>query len=67
MDSLPMKVVEGKGNYRRSSYPDGSKTQQFDMEDYLKLQRDEDLLFERFRQQQRVNSGGMFICNRMYF
>ncbi|XP_062116024.1 uncharacterized protein LOC133830122 [Humulus lupulus] len=67
MDSLPMKVVEGKGNYQRSSYPDGSKTRQFDMEDYLKLQRDEDLLFERFRQQQRVNSGGMFICNRMYF
>ncbi|KAM6594584.1 hypothetical protein CsatA_002287 [Cannabis sativa] len=67
MASLPMKVVEGNGNCRRSSYPDGSKTNQFDMEDYLKLQRDEDLLFERFRQQQRVNSGGMFICNRMYF
>uniref|UniRef100_A0A803P8F0 Amino acid transporter transmembrane domain-containing protein n=1 Tax=Cannabis sativa TaxID=3483 RepID=A0A803P8F0_CANSA len=65
MDSLPMKVVEGNGNCRRSSYPDGSKTNQFDMEDYLKLQRDEDLLFERFRQQHRVNSGGMFICNRI--
>lgn len=67
IDSLPMKVVEGIGSNRHQSYTDGSKRQQFDMGEYLKLQRDEDLLFERFRQQQRINSGGLLLCNQMYF
>lgn len=63
IDSLPMKFVEDIG----SNQSDGSKTPQFDMEEYLKLQRDEDLLFERFRQHQRINSGGLLLCNRLYF
>ncbi|PON45607.1 hypothetical protein PanWU01x14_257180 [Parasponia andersonii] len=67
MDSLPIKVVDDVGSNQRSSYRDGSKTSHFDMEEYLKLQRDEDVLFERFRLRHRVNSGGLLLCNQIYF
>ncbi|KAL5543958.1 hypothetical protein UlMin_007742 [Ulmus minor] len=55
------------GGYQCSSYSDGPKEPRFDMEEYLKLQKDDDLLFERFRQQHRINSGSLLLCSRMYF
>lgn len=61
IDLLPRKIEQDTGSN------DGSKARQFDIEEYYKLQSDEDLLFERFRQQQRINSGSLLLCNRMYF
>lgn len=61
MDSLPRKIVRDTGSN------DGSKPHRFDMEEYLKLQSEEDFLFERFRQQQRISSGSLLLCNQMYF
>lgn len=55
------------GQYQCPSYTDGLKTPSFDMEEYLKLQRDEDILFERIRQQQRISSGSLLLCNRLFF
>ncbi|WOL13647.1 hypothetical protein Cni_G22420 [Canna indica] len=37
----------------------------FDMEEYLSLKRNEELLFERLRQRQRVESGSIILCGRL--
>lgn len=39
----------------------------FDMDEYMKLQSNEDVLFEKFRQQQRVSAGGLLLCNSSFF
>ena len=36
----------------------------FDMDEYESLKRNEDVLFERWRQQNRINSGGLLLCHR---
>ncbi|XP_039126553.1 uncharacterized protein LOC120262488 isoform X4 [Dioscorea cayenensis subsp. rotundata] len=41
-----------------------SKGSSFDMDEYLSLQRSEDLLFESLRQRQRIDSGGLILCAR---
>ncbi|XP_028118540.1 uncharacterized protein LOC114316064 isoform X4 [Camellia sinensis] len=40
---------------------------QFDMDRYLKLQREEDHLFERWKEQNRINSGGLLLCSSNAF
>ncbi|XP_061956391.1 uncharacterized protein LOC133678175 [Populus nigra] len=40
---------------------------QFDVDEYLKRPSDEDFLFERWKQQQRIHSGGLLLCNQMFF
>ncbi|KAH7528269.1 hypothetical protein FEM48_Zijuj05G0054600 [Ziziphus jujuba var. spinosa] len=74
IDSHSMNIREGiasklgeLGHYQCPSYTDGPKTPSFDMEEYLKLQSNEDVLFERIRQQQRISSGSLLLCNRMFF
>ncbi|KAF8414331.1 hypothetical protein HHK36_002332 [Tetracentron sinense] len=37
----------------------------FDVDEYLHLQQSEDLLFESWRQRNRINSGGLIFCNRI--
>nr|GLL34886.1 uncharacterized protein LOC109192575 isoform X1 [Ipomoea trifida] len=34
----------------------------FDMQEYLRLQQSEDLLFERYRERERISSGGLLTC-----
>ncbi|KAF3436828.1 hypothetical protein FNV43_RR19581 [Rhamnella rubrinervis] len=74
VDSQPRNIAEGigsklgeLGHYRRQSQTEGSKAANFDMEEYLKLQRNEEIVFERFRQQQRINSGSLLLCTQMFF
>ncbi|XP_057480503.1 uncharacterized protein LOC130767609 isoform X2 [Actinidia eriantha] len=37
---------------------------EFDMEKYLNLKKEEDLMLERWREQGRINSGGLLLCRR---
>ncbi|KAJ0988168.1 hypothetical protein J5N97_006524 [Dioscorea zingiberensis] len=41
-----------------------SKGSSFDMDEYLHIQRSEDLLFESLRQGHRIDSGGLILCTR---
>ncbi|KAJ6882428.1 hypothetical protein NC651_028888 [Populus alba x Populus x berolinensis] len=45
----------------------GRTRSQFDVDDYLKRASDEDFLCERWKQQQRIHSGGLLLCNQMFF
>ncbi|KAL5972310.1 hypothetical protein ACLOJK_041563 [Asimina triloba] len=38
----------------------------FDMDKYLDHRRAEDLLFERLRQRNRIDSGGLMLCDRVF-
>lgn len=51
--------------YQTQICSDGQRKSRFDLADYLKLQKGEDLLFERWRQQSRINSGGLLLCNEI--
>jgi len=54
---------EGVG-VRQSSCPHLAGTSSFHIDDYLHLRQSEDLLFEKWRQKQRIESGGLFLCSR---
>ncbi|KAM0941634.1 hypothetical protein DsansV1_C16g0140721 [Dioscorea sansibarensis] len=45
----------------------GPKHSSFDIDEYMQLQHDEDLLFERVRQQQGIFSGSLLLCRRTWF
>ncbi|KAG8638727.1 uncharacterized protein LOC110599895 isoform X1 [Manihot esculenta] len=45
---------------------DGTRPQP-DVDDYLQRRREEAFLFERWSQQQRIQSGGLLLCNQMFF
>ncbi|XP_047057276.1 uncharacterized protein LOC124663647 [Lolium rigidum] len=49
---------------RQSSCPGNSWSTSFHMDDYLHLRRSEDFLFERLRQKQRIDDGGLTLCRR---
>ncbi|KAG1364272.1 hypothetical protein COCNU_11G010990 [Cocos nucifera] len=49
---------------RLSSSDGGAEVSKFDMAEYLALQRNEDLLFERLKQRQRIDSGSLILCGR---
>ncbi|KAM5571745.1 hypothetical protein ABKV19_012031 [Rosa sericea] len=72
IDSLPFNIMENasskigeSGNYQRQSHPGGSNPSRFDMEKYLQLKNNEDFLLETLKQQRRIGSGGLLLCNRM--
>ncbi|WVZ79440.1 hypothetical protein U9M48_027018 [Paspalum notatum var. saurae] len=48
----------------RSSCPDYARALSFHMDDYLHLRQSEDLLLEKWRQKQRIDSGGLVLCSR---
>ncbi|KAI3435297.1 uncharacterized protein J3R85_006222 [Psidium guajava] len=54
------------GGSRRYSgkYHSGCK---FDLDEYLKFSNDEDFLVERWRQQRRIDSGGLLLCHQTFF
>jgi hypothetical protein len=49
---------------RQSSCPDNNRSTSFHMDDYLHLRRSEDFPFERLRQKQRIDDGGLTVCRR---
>jgi len=51
----------------KSQILSGRTRSQFDVDEYLKRPSDEDFLFERWKQQQRIHSGGLLLCNQMFF
>ncbi|XP_034926128.1 uncharacterized protein [Populus alba] len=53
-------------SYRRQISFIGTRSQ-FDVDEYLKRPSDEDFLLESWKQQQRIHSGGLLLCNRMFF
>ncbi|XP_048138735.1 uncharacterized protein LOC115749465 isoform X2 [Rhodamnia argentea] len=40
---------------------------EFDLDKYLKFSNDEDFLVERWRQKQRIDSGGLLLCHQTFF
>ncbi|XP_028765141.1 uncharacterized protein LOC114723154 isoform X2 [Neltuma alba] len=44
-----------------------SKGMNYDMDEYLELKKSEDLLIERWRQRQRMDSGSLLLCNLRLF
>ncbi|XP_034215859.1 uncharacterized protein LOC117627739 isoform X3 [Prunus dulcis] len=74
IDALSINIMEdagsktgGSGSYECQSRLSGSTGSCFDMEEYLQLKKNDDLLLERLKQQQRISSGGLLLCNRMLF
>ncbi|CAL5039333.1 unnamed protein product [Urochloa decumbens] len=49
---------------RPSSCSHFAGTSSFHIDDYLHLRQSEDLLFEKWKQKQRIESGGLFLCSR---
>lgn len=54
------------GSYGSQFCSSESRELCFDMDDYLKVQSNEDSLFERWNQTQKINSGGLLLCNRTF-
>ncbi|KAJ4828651.1 hypothetical protein Tsubulata_044073 [Turnera subulata] len=46
---------------------EGTRKSQFDVDEYLKRGSDEDLLLEKWRQQQRIHSGSLLLCPQTFF
>ncbi|KAJ7956088.1 Micronuclear linker histone polyprotein-like [Quillaja saponaria] len=74
IDGLPM--IAGKDlssnfgefcSYKSQLFSGKTNALQYDKDEYLKLKSDEDFLIERWRQQRRINSGGLLLCNQMLF
>ncbi|KAL3617548.1 hypothetical protein CASFOL_037869 [Castilleja foliolosa] len=55
-------VVKRENASKTTRVADDCISPRFDMDEYLKLRNNEELLFEVYRQQNRINSGGMLLC-----
>ncbi|KAK7282012.1 hypothetical protein RIF29_10475 [Crotalaria pallida] len=49
------------------SFSAKSKGLRYDMDEYLKVKSNEDMLIERWKQQHRINSGSLILCNSRLF
>ncbi|CAK9143464.1 unnamed protein product [Ilex paraguariensis] len=56
----------GEGSGSKSRDLGSTESSHFDMNAYLQLQTDEDLLFERWKGRQRISSGGLLLCNNLF-
>ncbi|KAJ8771255.1 hypothetical protein K2173_026432 [Erythroxylum novogranatense] len=56
----------GNENYHIEFSLQGTRSK-LDIAEYLNRQNDEDFLFERWNQQQRIHSGNLLLCNQMFF
>ncbi|GMQ09837.1 hypothetical protein CsSME_00053081 [Camellia sinensis var. sinensis] len=64
MDCSSLSTREGTGSIPKEL---GShQRSEFDMAKYLKLEKEEDLLFERWREQNRINRGGLLLCSNAF-
>ncbi|KAG5019616.1 hypothetical protein AAZX31_06G164600 [Glycine max] len=60
------KLGEGYG-YPDQSFSAKSKGLRYDMDDYLKVKSNEDLLIESWKQRRRINSGSLLLCSLRLF
>ncbi|XP_019434983.1 PREDICTED: uncharacterized protein LOC109341508 [Lupinus angustifolius] len=61
------KDVYSKFEGSNQSFSAKSKGLRYDMDEYLKVKSTEDLLIQRWKQQQRINSGSLLLCNLRLF
>ncbi|KAE9608560.1 hypothetical protein Lalb_Chr08g0237001 [Lupinus albus] len=61
------KDVYSKFENSNQSFSAKSKGLRYDMDEYLKVKSTEDLLIQRWKQQQRINSGSLLLCNLRLF
>ncbi|XP_040985765.1 uncharacterized protein LOC121234032 isoform X2 [Juglans microcarpa x Juglans regia] len=54
------------GELRGQSCSGESRGLWVDMDEYLKAQSNENFLFEKWNQTERINSGGLLLCDRMF-
>ncbi|KAL1301395.1 hypothetical protein HN51_046028 [Arachis hypogaea] len=54
-------------SYSDKSFSATSKGLRYDMDEYLKAKSKEDIIIERWRQQHRINSGSLVLCNLRLF
>ncbi|KAL6494372.1 hypothetical protein OROGR_031172 [Orobanche gracilis] len=57
-DSPP--IIKGEDSCKTRQHNSGSPS--FDMDEYLKLRNNEELLFEMYREKHRITSGGLLLC-----
>ena len=56
------------GSYQSQFSSNGTNNKmQFDVDDYLNRNSNEAFLLERWSQRQRITSGGLLLCNHMFF
>ncbi|XP_022737594.1 uncharacterized protein LOC111290516 [Durio zibethinus] len=55
------------GTYQRRSSSHGTNSMQFDVDDYLNCKSNEAFLYEIWSQRHRISSGGLLLCNQMFF
>lgn len=70
VDSPIVVVRESIGSQSRESRRYSDKHHSgchFDLDKYLNFPSDEDFLLERWRQQRRINSGGLLLCHQTFF
>ncbi|KAG7012300.1 hypothetical protein SDJN02_25052 [Cucurbita argyrosperma subsp. argyrosperma] len=72
--NLSGKVVEDLGSrfkktgeYQNQSYLESRESRiSFDIDEYLKRPSNEEFLLERWKQQHKLNSGGLLLCNHVF-
>ncbi|KAK6920567.1 hypothetical protein RJ641_014245 [Dillenia turbinata] len=55
------------GIYKNLSFSNEPRKPQFDLDCYLEFQRQDDILCERFKEHERIHSGGLLLCCRSLF
>ncbi|XWS51368.1 hypothetical protein CRYUN_Cryun12cG0170900 [Craigia yunnanensis] len=55
------------GSYQSQFSSNGTNKMQFDVDDYLNRNSNEAFLLEIWSQRQRIASGGLLVCNQMFF
>ncbi|WRX18881.1 hypothetical protein QQP08_011368 [Theobroma cacao] len=55
------------GSYQSQFSSNGNNAMRFDVDDYLNLKSNEAFLHEIWSQRHRISSGGLLLCNQMFF
>lgn len=64
LDSASSSTREGTGSILKEV--ESRQRSEFHMDRYLNLKREEDLLFERWRERNHISSGGLLLCSNIF-
>ncbi|KAH7857330.1 hypothetical protein Vadar_011406 [Vaccinium darrowii] len=64
LDSASSSTREGSGSILKEI--ESRQRSEFNMDRYLNLKREEDLLFERWRERNQISSGGLLLCSNTF-
>ncbi|KAG5523070.1 hypothetical protein RHGRI_035022 [Rhododendron griersonianum] len=64
LDSASSSTREGTGSILKEV--ESRQRSEFDMDRYLNLKREEDLLFERWKERNHISSGGLLLCSNIF-